>query len=227
MKTNILTAMILSASILTGCASSEDITKADNLKPFELGKIEYPSTQPKNGSIFTSSQNSMMLGVGKAFNVGDIVIIKMQEQIDAQDSTKSKTSRKASSKSGLGFTMPTIIETPPSATFNLSHNQNVDGDGSSSQSHKLQGNIAVTVTKVFPNGILEIKGVKEITLEHGTEVIAITGKIREQDISTTDNSVSSSRIAGAKIYYKGRGDIYNRSQAGWLTNALTGKYWFF
>lgn len=218
---------VLLASMLTGCAASPDVTQADNLKPFEVGQIDYPSTLPENGSIYTSSQNSMMLGVGKAFNVGDIVIIKMQEQIDAQDSTKSKTSRKASSKSGLGFTIPTVIETPPSATFNLSHNQNVDGDGSTSQSHKLEGNIAATVTKVFPNGILEIKGVKEITLEHGTEVIAITGKIREQDISTTDNSVSSSRIAGAKIYYKGRGDIYNRTQAGWLSNALTGKYWFF
>ncbi|MGR5365748.1 flagellar basal body L-ring protein FlgH [Photobacterium damselae] len=218
---------ILSASLLAGCATSQNVTQGDNLKPFEVGQIEYPSTLPANGSIYTSSQNSMMLGVGKAFNVGDIVIIKMQEQIDAQDSTKSKTSRKASSKSGLGFTIPTLIETPPSATFNLSHNQNVDGDGSTSQSHKLEGNIAATVTRVFPNGILEIKGVKEITLEHGTEVIAITGKIREQDISTTDNSVASSRIAGAKIYYKGRGDIYNRSQAGWLSNALTGKYWFF
>ena len=223
----IISTVVLSVAVLSGCADKPDITQQDNLKPFEVGTINYPSNLPQNGSIYTSSQNSMIMGVGKAYNVGDIVIIKMEEQIDAQDSTKSKTSRKASSKTGLGFTLPTVIETPPSASFNLSHNQNVDGDGSSSQSHKLEGNIAATVTNIFPNGILEVKGVKEITLEHGTEVIAITGKIREQDISTTDNSVSSSRIAGAKIYYKGRGDIYNRSQAGWLTKILTGKYWFF
>ena len=222
-----LSVTILSMSILAGCATPPNITQADNLKPFEVGKINYPSTAPENGSIYTSSQNSMMLGVGKAFNVGDIVIIKMEEQVDAQDSTKSKTSRKASSKSGIGFTIPTVIVDPPHATFDLTHNQNVDGDGSSTQSHKLDGNIAATVTKIYPNGILEVKGIKEITLEHGTEIIAITGTIREQDISTTDNSVSSSRIAGAKIYYKGRGDIYNRTQAGWLTNALTGKYSIF
>ncbi|WP_181318341.1 flagellar basal body L-ring protein FlgH [Photobacterium kishitanii] len=212
---------------LGGCSSVPKIPQQNTLKPFEVGSIEYPSSEPINGSIFTTSQNSMMIGVGKAYNVGDIVIIKMLEEIDAQDSTQSKTSRKASSKSGLGFTLPTIIATPPSASFNMNHDQKVEGDGSTSQSHKLSGSIAATVTKIYPNGILDIKGYKEITLENGTEIVAVTGKIREQDISTADNSVPSDRVAGAKIYYRGDGNIYEKSQPGWFTNLITGKYWLF
>ncbi|MBU2895985.1 flagellar basal body L-ring protein FlgH [Vibrio hepatarius] len=213
--------------VMAGCASQNKIPENSQLKPFETGDIVYPSTEPQDGAIFTTSQNSMMIGVGKRYNVGDIVIIRMDESIDAQDSIKSKTSQKTSSTSSFGITLPTIINEPYSGDINVSQDKKVEGDGTSSQSHRLEGNIATTVTQIFPNGILEVKGYKEITLERGTETIAITGRIREQDISTADNSVASNRLAGAKIYYRGSGHIYNKSQGGWLSDLVTSPYWPF
>lgn len=213
--------------VMAGCASQNEIPENSQLTPFETGDIVYPSTEPQDGAIFTTSQNSMMIGVGKRYNVGDIVIIRMDESIDAQDSIKSKTSQKTSSTSSFGITLPTIINEPHSGDINVSQDKKVEGDGTSSQSHRLEGNIATTVTQIFPNGILEVKGYKEITLERGTETIAITGRIREQDISTADNSVASNRLAGAKIYYRGSGHIYNKSKGGWLSDLVTSPYWPF
>ena len=213
--------------VIAGCARQNDTPEKSQLTPFETGDIVYPSTEPQDGAIFTTSQNSMMIGVGKRYNVGDIVIIRMDESIDAQDSIKSKTSQKTSSKSSFGITLPTIINEPQSGDIDISQDKKVEGDGTSSQSHRLEGNIATTVTQIFPNGILEVKGYKEITLERGTETIAITGRIREQDISTADNSVASNRLAGAKIYYRGSGHIYKKSQGGWLSNLVTSPYWPF
>lgn len=213
--------------MLVGCASQPKIPETDQLKPFETGEIEYPSTQPIGGSIFTTSQNSMMIGVGKRYNVGDIVIIRMDESIDAQDSIKSKASQKTSTTGSFGVTLPLLLDEPQAGDVSLSQNKKIEGDGSSSQSHRLEGNIASTVTKVFNNGILEIKGYKEITLERGKETIAITGRIREQDISTADNSVASNRLAGAKIYYRGSGHVYDKSEGGWLSDFVTSTLWPF
>lgn len=212
---------------ITGCSSQPKIPETDKLKPFETGDVIYPSTQPVDGSIFTTSQASMMIGVGKRYNVGDIVIIRMDESIDAEDSIKSKTNQKTSSTSSFGVNVPLLLDTAEAGDLSLSQDKKVEGDGSSSQSHRLEGNIAATVTQVFPNGILEVKGYKEITLERGTETIAITGRIREQDISTADNTVASNRLAGAKIYYRGNGHIYDKSEGGWLSDAITSSWWIF
>ncbi|WP_369686485.1 flagellar basal body L-ring protein FlgH [Photobacterium kishitanii] len=51
--------------------------------------------------------------------------------------------------------------------------------------------------------------------------------IREADISTTDNTIPSNKIANARIYYIGEGDNYDRSQSGFLTDAVSSKYWMF
>lgn len=224
MKNHKLIAIALCAA-LAGCSTPKMPQQEDELKPFETGEIDYPSTQPVDGSIFTTSQNSMMIGVGKRYNIGDIVIIRMDESIDAQDSIKSKTSQKSSSTGSVGLSLPILLDADQKANFKMSQDKKVEGDGTSSQSHRLEGNIATTVTRIFPNGILEVKGFKEITLERGTEKIAITGRIREQDISTADNSVPSNRLAGAKIYYRGSGHIYNKSEGGWLSDFISSPYW--
>ncbi len=224
---NKLGILLLSTLTIIGCSNTPIVPQTTDLKPFETGEIIYPSNEPFDGSIFTSSHNALMIGVGKRYNIGDIVIIRMDESIDAKDSIKSKASQKTSSTSSFGINLPTFIDETQDGDISIGHNKKVEGDGSSSQSHKLEGNIATTVTRVFPNGILEVKGYKEITLEKGTETIAITGRIREQDISTADNSVASNRLAGAKIYYRGSGHIYEKSSAGWLTDFVTGTFWPF
>ncbi|ELP6119119.1 TPA: flagellar basal body L-ring protein FlgH [Vibrio vulnificus] len=214
------------AGLLSACVSN-DIPKQEDLSPFTSGDIAFPTKQISNGSIFSGASSPLMIGVGRSYNVGDIVIVRMSEDINAQDSTKSKVSQKSSSKSSMGLNAPNFIDTPYSIGFDMGHDEKVEGSGASSQSHSLEGSIAATVTSIYPNGVLELKGYKEITLENGIETIAITGRVREQDISTTDNSVSSNRLADAKIYYKGSGEIYDKSQSGWLTDVITGKYWPF
>lgn len=214
--------------ILTGCSSTNDIpTEKEDLKPFEVGEIEYNSTKPVNGSIFGSGQQSMLIGVGHRYQVGELVIVNMEESINAKDSintkTKSKTSNKASGSGGISlFGAPKM-----DGEIGYASDKKADGSGSTAQSHSLSGSIACTVTKVYPNGVLEIKGTKQLTLEKGVETIALVGHIKEQDISTTSNTINSSRIANARIYYRGEGYIYDKATEGWFSNFVTGKYWPF
>ena len=56
---------------------------------------------------------------------------------------------------------------------------------------------------------------KALTLNRGDEFIQISGLVRQADISP-DNRIASTRVADAKIIYKGKGEIANASRQGWL-----------
>ncbi|MGV8370234.1 flagellar basal body L-ring protein FlgH, partial [Pseudomonas aeruginosa] len=78
------------------------------------------------------------------------------------------------------------------------------GDSQAGQSNSLTGSITVTVAEVLPNGILSVRGEKWMTLNTGNELVRIAGLVRADDIAT-DNTVSSTRVADARITYSGTG----------------------
>ena len=94
------------------------------------------------------------------------------------------------------------------------------GQGSSNQSNRLQGAIAVQVAKVLPNGNLVVQGEKWIKLNQGDEFIQLRGIIRPEDISPL-NTVPSSLVADARISYGGTGIIEEANTPGWLTRFFT------
>ena len=69
-----------------------------------------------------------------------------------------------------------------------------EGEGSSTQSNSLDGDIAVTVVERYANGNLYIRGEKWVTLNQGREFIRLSGIIRPYDIAP-DNTVASTKIA--------------------------------
>ena len=103
--------------------------------------------------------------------------------------------------------------------FTTGTNQAFTGSGTASQSNSLNGELSVTVTRVFANGNMEILGQK-LLLNNGSEYIRLTGLIRPEDISAS-NVVSSSRIANAKISYLGAGEIADTAKKGWLSSLFT------
>jgi len=58
----------------------------------------------------------------------------------------------------------------------------------------------------------------------GNEYIRITGLIRPEDV-TSENSVSSQKVANARIHYGGTGDLANTQEQGWLTRFFNGPWW--
>jgi len=99
------------------------------------------------------------------------------------------------------------------------------GNGSTSQSNTLGGDISATVVRVLTNGNLIIRGEKMLTLNDGNEYIQISGMIRSEDVQP-DNTVLSKRIANAEISYSGDGDYVDATKAGWGTK-LFYKVWPF
>ena len=66
------------------------------------------------------------------------------------------------------------------------------------QANSIDGTISVTVVRVYPNGNLEIKGERKLSYNSGNEFIRLSGVVRPEDISSS-NEVSSTKVADAQI----------------------------
>jgi len=105
----------------------------------------------------------------------------------------------------------------------MSSDQSFKGQAKASQSNSLRGNISVSVVKVLANGGLVVRGEKWVMLTNGNEYIRITGIVRSEDVNA-DNTVSSQKIANARIQYGGTGDFANAAEKGWLTRFFNSKW---
>ncbi|MDX1801558.1 MAG: flagellar basal body L-ring protein FlgH [Marinobacter sp.] len=174
-----------------------------------------------SGAIYQTSRNYNLYGDTIALNVGDVLLVSLEESTRASKTANSEIKKDNSidlndatilGRSGLGL------------LTNPSMNRDAKGEAQADQSNRLAGNITVTVTEVLPNGVLRIRGEKWISLTNGDEYIRLTGLVRPQDISP-DNTVSSNRIADARIAYGGTGDFDQANQMGWLARFFNSEWW--
>src|SRR3546814_8818595 len=82
---------------------------------------------------------------------------------------------------------------------------------SSDLSNTLSGSVTVIVTRVLPNGNLVVRGEKQVSLNKGAERVALEGIVRPIDIAA-NNSVTSDRIANARISYAGNGAVADANE---------------
>ena len=178
-----------------------------------------PAPATPNGAIFQPAAGYAPLTSGaRAARVGDIVSIILVERTNAT-TTNSQTSDHSG---GIGLSLPT---TGPLSILNdtdtrMSGNTEFSGRGAAAQANQLNGEIAVTVVAVHPNGQLEIRGEKRVRINRGDETIQISGLIRPSDIGP-DNRIPSTRVANATIGYTGEGEVARASRQGWLQRFFT------
>ena len=210
---------ILLSLLLSACAGKPMPVKTSDFSP-----VLPPALIAKtvaDGSIFSGGINDGLFGDRKAYRVGDIITIILREKTLSQKSASNVTSR-VSNNNALPLLMPGDLAV---ATALAGATIDNTGNGSTSQSNTLGGDISATVVRALSNGNLIIRGEKMITLNDGNEYIQISGMIRSEDVQP-DNTVLSKRIANAEISYSGDGDYVDATKAGWGTK-LAYKIWPF
>lgn len=205
-----LVALLLSATAIDPADAKPRKRDLDYVPAF----ASPPPPPAANGAIFQASNGYSALTNGaRAAMVGDIVTITLVERTQATKSNSASTDRSGD----IGLTPPT---TGPASFFNptdvgASGGSKFQGKGGAAQSNQLNGEVSVTIAHVYPNGTMQIRGEKLLTLNRGDETIGITGIIRAADIGP-DNRVPSTRVADARIIYSGKGEIARGSKMGWL-----------
>jgi flagellar L-ring protein precursor FlgH len=174
--------------------------------------------QPASGSIYQSGTEVRLFEDLRANRVGDILTVRLLEQTNASKNSSTSTSKstEATLTNPTVFGRPITVGGTPLFDASLSGDQAFDGEGASSQSNSLQGDITVTVTERFPNGNLRIRGEKWVMLNQGKEYIRLSGIIRPYDI-TPDNSIASTKIADAEISYSSKGVLAAANRMGLIS----------
>ena len=221
------------AFLCTGCSTYVERKKTEDFTPIHEEIAFKEDNKNLDGSIYNSASSGFFASDRRASQVGDILTITLNESLSASKSTTNTTSKQDT----FGVTLPPLFSNgsatksasnfakkklgigaggTASADLTAGANQSFAGAGTAAQSNTLSGSMTVTVTRVYPNGNLEIKGQKKLILNDGSEYLRLSGIIRPEDISAA-NTISSSNIADAKITYTNAGVYADSTQPGWLS----------
>ena len=213
---------------LTGCLDRlSEVGRGPQLSPGDVGMAanvaserEAMSVAPptprrasyEQGSLWRSGPASLF-GDRRAARMGDIltVIININDQAKLQNS--STRSRSA----GENMAIPNLIGLPQAVNnraganitdpaVGLTSGSNTTGSGSINRNEKIMLRVAATVVQVLPNGHLVVRGTQEVRVNTELRDLQVTGIIRPEDISR-QNTISYDKMAGARIYYGGRGMV--------------------
>lgn len=208
------------SAVLAGCVAPPPKPNDPYYAPV-LPRTPLPSAS-NNGSIYQAGFEQNLYSDRKAFRVGDIITITLNERTSASKGANSALNKTSSNKIGLTSLFGAVpnVNNPLSdgnLTLNAGYSGNraTKGDSKAAQSNSLTGSITVTVADVLPNGIIAVRGEKWMTLNTGDELVRIAGLVRADDIAT-DNTVSSTRVADARITYSGTGSFADANQPGWF-----------
>jgi flagellar L-ring protein FlgH len=162
-----------------------------------------------------------MVADRKAFAVGDIVTIVVQENSTATKNNETKTSKQSAMNDALqaflyspaasGFL--TKKGTLPALQYATSHT--FDGSGAINNNEQIVAQVPVRVVDVLPNRNMVIEGTRHTSLGGEQQDIVLRGVVRSEDI-TANNTVFSYNVAEATIKIINKGTVTNTTRKGWF-----------
>ncbi len=234
------TLMMAAATMLSGCAFNHDeqvaAQREDYLARYDsVLKDQEPRTA---GAIYTPSASTFLRSDRRARGVGDILTVRLVEDMPGSSTAKNSDKRNGSHKmsvstpivsaaGGLLNSVASLVLPDRNADSlsgraedilkdnSIGTTHSFAGEGKLEKSNTMDGFVTVTVERLFPNGNLFVVGEKQVETDGGTEHVRLRGIIRPDDIGS-DNTVASTRIAQADIAYVSAGDRYYASREGWL-----------
>ena len=185
-------------------------------QPMSARPQPLPEKTVANGSIYKAESARLTLFEDRrARYVGDTLNILIEEKTNAAKKSSSSASRSGKASASV----PTIFGLPgktfQGTTLDASSSNTFAGKGDSGSNNLFTGNIAVTVIEVLANGNLLVSGEKQVAIDQGTEYIRFSGVVNPTSINGS-NVVSSTKVADARIEYKGTGYIDEAQTMGWL-----------
>jgi flagellar L-ring protein precursor FlgH len=161
----------------------------------------------------------------KAFAVGDILTIVVQESSTATKDNSTKTAKKSS----LDASLQTFLYSPAASTL-LTHNgqmpamkydfgQSFDGGGSVNNNEQIVTKVSVRVVDVLPNKNLMIEGTRHTSFAGEQQDIVLRGVVRLEDIAA-NNTVFSYNVADATVKIINKGTVTDSQRKGWFTKLI-------
>lgn len=223
--------LFMTIVFLAGCAafplSTSHVPEVKRIK-----EPQFPDYRPPKraeGSLWSEMSGISLFPDRRARKIGDIVIVRIVEDPEAKLNANTSSSRSSTINAKLkvlGYMQhlaekyPRLAQKPgEDDLINASLSSKSDGKGSSDRDGHVRAYISAVIVKILPNGNFYINGKREIKVNHETQYIALSGIIRPEDISPS-NEIASTYVADAKICYAGIGPLADKQKPGWLGRVL-------
>jgi len=168
-------------------------------------------------SLYTSK--SMFTDI-KAHDIGDVITVLIAEMSNA--SRESSANISSSSALGAdGSVSGNLSSFIPLFGMSTNVSEGHNDDEGTSQTEMVTGKITATIMEKDPNGLLKIEGSRKVNVNGETNIMEISGFVRDRDI-TSQNTVYSYYIANADITYKKTGLINKVSNSTKIRKAVIG-----
>ena len=172
-------------------------------------------------SLWQEGNSRNMAADKRAFAIGDVLSILVQESSTATKDNNTSTARKSSIDAAIDsfFYSPNasrlLTKRGQLPALRLNSNQDFDGSGKINNSERIIARIAVRVVDVLPNQNLVIEGKRQTAFSGESQDVILRGIVRPYDIGA-NNTVFSYNIADASIKFVSRGTVTDSNRKGWF-----------
>lgn len=171
-----------------------------------------PTLHVPTGSLFNPEQSIGLYERHANFKVGDMILVKLDEQTQSEKSLDFNTDKNTSfDLAPVTLKLGGIRVEGDDVEVEHEQDSEFASSAQTKQSNSMSGSITVYVTGITPAGNLLVTGEKWITMNRGKEYIRFSGEVRKKDVDES-NTVLSSKVGNALIEYSGTGDLQENQQ---------------
>lgn len=238
------------AVLCTGCVENAIMQQR---VPFEYGALPAPEPPgPTEGAIWPGDTRggSFLFFDAKARTIGDLVTVRINEDLEAGSEATTDLGREGSHgvslSSDVGFqalaekgaekllallgvgndrSSPETASGTSLNVLNASTASEFSGDGETERKGNFSGVITCRVVNVLPSGVYHVQGRRQIIVNHEAQWITLEALVRKEDIGI-DNVVDSTKLAEARLSFDGIGVIDDKQRPGWVARVLDWIYPF-
>ncbi len=147
----------------------------------------------------------------RAARVGDLVtiVVTMNDSANLKNATPATRSGTESLGAPNFFGLENLlthVPIDPSKLVSSSSANGNTGTGQIQRQEQVTVRLGGEVTQVLPDGNLVVVASQEFRVDNELRVLRVSGVIRPEDIAS-DNTITSDRLAEARIAYGGRGEL--------------------
>ena len=206
----------LFSALTVGCAT---VPPTNVHQPMTVRPAPRMEMAAGNGAIYQAGASRPLFEDRRARYVGDTITITIAENTTASKKSNNKLDR--SSSNVVGVTSMTGVPGNRLGNMNLNTStaNTFEGKGDAANNNVFSGSITVTVIDVLPNGNLQVSGEKQLAIGQEQEYVRLSGIVNPSFVDAA-NTVSSLKVADARIEYKSSGQVSDSMVMGWLGRAF-------
>ena len=219
---------VLGLALAAGCGTPIHRNQQIDVKYYPAKPAQPPESIYKSeGSLWPGEERYKFLFAHKrASQVNDTLTVYVVESANAKKEATTETERETTIDADLTALMG--VETSfknrnskfdPTKAVSVGTKSKFKGDGDTSRKETLNATLTAIVTQVLPNGNMVVEGRKTVVVNNEEQFIFLQGIVDPLDISVS-NTISSERIANARIEYYGVGQISDQQRPGWGAKVL-------